>query len=298
MEQSAELSIPNIDQGDQILRLEGNDLIVFPTICADLISAEASSPRRRIANSLRNNCSANKKTLITGSLLNLKSSSGWWKTAIGDLLDSTKGSIPRLLLSNCVNPLPVEDEEEDKWRCLSGAYQHLEGSKPPNMPLPNIRYVNDTKFSGLLVRNPEVGCIFGKLNWSNNQAEGLNVLSPGSQYIWINNEFLLSDGECAADELVRFIYRHKARVYNDLINLNDGARTLAEIKLNNLLAQLSPSSGSSLRNVAGLLFLKCLKGIDKKATFNPDNLHAEKVALDCALSNIWSWGNSVINPNE
>lgn len=286
LEQRAELSVPNLDQGNKILRLEGNDLIVFPTICADLISAEVSSPRKRIATSLGDDCSANKKTLITGSLLNKKSSSGWWKTAIGDLLDSTKGSTPRLLLSNCVNPLPVQDEEEDKWRCLSGAYQHLEGSKPPNSPLPNLRYVNDTKFSGLLVRNPEVGCIFGRLNWSNNQAEGLNVLSPVSQYIWINNELLLSDGKCAADELFRFIRRHKAKVYDDLISLNEGARKLAESKLDSLLVQLSPGSSLSLRKVAGLLFLKCLKGIDKSATFNPDNLHTEKTALDCAITTL------------
>jgi hypothetical protein len=286
LEQGVELSVPNLDQGDQILRLEGKDIIVFPTICADLISSEVSSPRKRIENSLTESCSSNKKTLITGSLLNNKSSSGWWKTAIGDLLDSNKGVNPRLLLSNCMNPWPVEDEEEDKWRCLSGAYQHIEGSRPPKISLPNIRYVNDAKFSGLLVRNSVLSCVFGKLNWSNNQAEGLNVLSPGSQYVRVNNSLLLCGGECAADELFRFILRHKAKFYNELITLNNQARILAETKLDNLLAQLSPGSRSPIRKEAGLLFLKCLKGVDKKAVFNPDKLHTEKVALDCAITTL------------
>lgn len=285
-EQTHEISIPNLEQGDQILRLEGDDLIVFPTICADLISEEVSSPRKRIAISLHDNCSTSKKTLITGSLLNQKSSSGWWKTAIGDLLDSTKSSNPRLMLSNCENPLPVQDEEDDKWRCLSGAYQNFEDSKSPIIPLPNVRYVDDTKFSGLLVRNPEVGCVFGKLNWSNNQAVGLHVLSPGSKFVWTQNQLQRCDGECSADELHRFIRRYKANAYHTLIGLNSNARTLAETKLDELLLRLSHNSSSSLRNVAELLFLRCLKGIDKIATFNPEKLYTEKDALDCAITTL------------
>ena len=285
-EQTHELSIPNLVFGDSILRLEGDDLVIFPLICADLISAESSSPRKRIIASLSNDSSTNKKTLIAGALLNHKSSSDWWKTAIGDLLESTKASNPRLLLSNCLNPSPLQAEEEDKWRCLSGGYQYLEGSKPPKISLPYLRYVADTKFSGLVVRNSYVGCVFAKLNWSNNPAEGRNIFSPGSQCIWNNEELQLCDGESAADELCRFIQRNKGKVFDGLVNFNDNARTLADGELDKLLIKLSPNSSSPLRKVAGLLFLKCLKGINTNEAFSPDTLHTKESSLDCAITTL------------
>ncbi|PCJ28176.1 MAG: hypothetical protein COA96_01315 [SAR86 cluster bacterium] len=282
-EQAHELSIPNLGLGEVILRLESSDLVIFPTICSDLISAEVSSPRKRIASSLDGAC--NKKILITGSLLNQNSSSGWWKTAMGDLLESVKETNPRLLLSNCLNPAPLPAEEEDKWRCLSGGYQHLEGSKAPKKSLANIRYVADTKFSGLVVRTPDIGCIFGKLNWTNNQAEGLAVLSHVIQHIWYEDKYLHCDGDPAADELHRFIQRYQGNVY-DSVGFSNDARILADDELEKLLSELSPKSKSPIRKVAGLLFRKCLKGINKDEIVDVDSLHSNSGALESAITTL------------
>ncbi len=183
-EQTSEITVPNLVEGECSLRLEGSNLVIFPLICADLISTVSNSPSKRIVESLVGSSSSNKKVLVTGSLLNEKSESGHWKAAIGDLLGLSKTSNARLLLSNCVNPSPVQDENTDKWRCLSGAYQHREGCKPPSNPLPNIRYVDDTKFSGFVLRNPEIGAAFGKLQWTNNSSQGLHAFSECSQHIW------------------------------------------------------------------------------------------------------------------
>lgn len=285
-EQGKETSIPNWSGGDRILRLESNDLVIFPVVCADLISKENNSPSVRIADSLIADSSSNKRILVTGSLLNEKSESGHWKAAIGDLLEAVKISNARLLLSNCINPVPVQNEDADKWRCLSGAYQHREGCKPPRTNLPYIRHVDDTKFSGLVLRNSETGVTFGKLQWTNNSSEGLHALSECSQRVWINDKFHLLDGNCAADELYRFILRNKGQILHSKIISNNAAKALSTSELEKLLEDLSPASNSPLRAVASQLFQKCLKGIQREEQFCPDKLHDQATSLDCALTTL------------
>lgn len=285
-EQSAEITVPNLEEGESILRLEGNDLVVFPVVCADLISKENNSPSSRIVESLAEDSPSNKRFLVTGSLLNKKSDSGHWKTAIGDLLELSKASNARLLLSNCVNPSPMKDEGTDKWRCLSGAYQHREGCKPPPNPLPFIRYVDDLKFTGLLLRNTETGAAFGKLQWTNNSSQGLHALHIRTQYIWGDNDFQHCDGICAADELYRFVLRNKGRILHNKLSSNNITKLLSDSELKKLLEGLSPTSGSPLRAVAGKLFQKCLKGVQQEIQFCPDQLFSQSDSLDCAITTL------------
>jgi len=284
-EQNSEITIPNLCEGDSILRLEGCDLVIFPLICADLISSEVNGSRQRIMQSLMDDSSATKKVLITGSLLNENSSSGWWKTAIGDLLESTRSSTPRLLLSNCVNPHPSKNEEDDKWRCLSGCYQYLEGCKKPVNPLPVVRFVADTKFAGLVARTPDYGCVFAKLNWSNNPSEGKHALSLCSQYIWHEKKLSSSDDECAADELHRFIKRYKGNIF-DPVGFNKNARALANEELDKLLTLLDPFSKAPLRSFAKTFLQKCLKDMFKHEDISLDDLHVHYDRLDCAITTI------------
>ncbi|GAA4102278.1 ABC-three component system protein [Zhongshania borealis] len=286
LEQNTEITGENIVTGDYILRLDGNDVIVFPLVCADLISKEDNNPSSRIVKSLNKNSSTNKRVLVTGSLLNIKSESDHWKTAIGDLLESSKSSKVRLLLSNCINPSPVKDEEIDKWRCLSGVFQHREGCKPPPKPLPYVRYVNGEKFSGFVLRNSEIGAVFGKLQWTNNSSEGKQAFSECQQHIWNGSEFYPCDGICAADELYRFIVRNKGSMLHSKINSNEASRTLADSELDKLLTELSPTSNSLLRSVAGKLFQKCLKGIKQEVQFCPDQLYSRSENLDCAITTL------------
>lgn len=286
LEQDAEITVENVITGDYILRLDGNDIVVFPLICADLISKENNSPSNRIAESLANSSSSNTKVLVTGSLLNKKSESDHWKTSIGDLLERSKASNVRLLLSNCINPVPVQDEEIDKWRCLSGAYQHREGCKPPRNPIPYIRYVNGEKFSGLVLRNPEAGAIFGRLQWTNNASEGKQAFSECSQHIWTGSDLQHCDGICAADELHRFITRNKGQLLHSKVTSNSTAIDLSNKELDKLLALLSPTSNSPVRAVADKLFQKCLKGIQKEAPFCPDKLYSQATSLDCAITTL------------
>jgi hypothetical protein len=283
-EQNAEISLPHLTEGEYILRLECDDVVIFPLVCADLISKEDNSPSKRIVASLAEVSSANKKVLITGSLLNGKSESDHWKAAIGDLLEASKNSKTRLLLSNCVNPTPVPDEEVDRWRCLSGAYQHREQCKPPSRPLSFIRYVVDTKFSGLVLRNPEVGVVFGKLQWTNNSSQGLHSLQVRAQNIWNGSDFDHCDGVCAADELYRFVVRNKGSILNNQIVVNNAAKTLIGSELVKLLAELSPASSSPLRAIAGKLLQKCLKGLKAAPLLCPDQLYKQAGSLDCAIT--------------
>lgn len=283
-EQTEEITVPNLKEGDCILRLEGDDIVIFPLVCADLICNENSSPRTKLINSITGAGIANKKLLVTGSLLNSNSSSGHWKAAIGDLLEKIKSSYGRLLLSNCVNPTPVREEERDKWRCLSGVFQHREGCKPPRKALPNLRYVEDTKFTGLVLRNTVNGAALGKLKWTNNASEGLHAFSGCIQYIWKEQDLKLCDGICEADELYRFLLRYKGYMLHDEVGAKDKNKEVANIQIENLLKEVSPASASRIRKVAQELFKKCLKGIVKYASFCPDRLHEDETSLTSAIT--------------
>jgi len=283
-EQTGEITIPNLKEGDSILRLEGDDIVIFPLVCADLICNENSSPRTKLISSIAGAGIANKKLLVTGSLLNSNSSSGHWKAAIGDLLEKIKLSNGRLLLSNCVNPTPVREEERDKWRCLSGVFQHREGCTPPKKALPNLRYVEDTKFAGLVLRNTVIGAALGKLRWTNNASEGLHAFSECSQYIWKDQDLKLCDGICEADELYRFLLRHRGHMLHDEVGAKDKNKEVVDIQIESLLKELSPASPSRIRKVAKELFKKCLKGIVKSASCCPDRLHKDEANLSSAIT--------------
>ncbi len=285
-EQKAEIRVPNLLEGQSIFRLETDDLILFPLICADLICSENGKPSSRISTSLNNECSANKKVLVSASLLNLQSCSGHWKSSIGDLLENLKDKSPRLLLCNCVNPKEEIDENKDRWRCLSGGYQHREGSKPPSKPLPFLRYVDDTKFSGMVIRNTLIGCVFAKLKWTNNVSQGLHCLSEGIQYAYVDNSFEQCGGECDADELYRFVLRHKGKMLHNKVSSTEEARNLADEELDKLIEVIKPFSASKIRKLSGALFRKCLNGINASNDINPDLLFENKDSLDCALTTL------------
>lgn len=60
-EQTGEITVPNLKEGDSILRLEAEDIVIFPLVCADLICNENSSPRTKLINSIAGAGVANKK---------------------------------------------------------------------------------------------------------------------------------------------------------------------------------------------------------------------------------------------
>ncbi|MFT6319090.1 MAG: hypothetical protein ACJAT4_000005 [Granulosicoccus sp.] len=280
--QSGETSISDLVEGDCILQLEADDVIIFPLICAELFASEDGSPRERIKESLGK--SGNKKVLITGSLLNEKSSSIAWINGIGDLLTPIKKSDPILLLSNCVNPPYLRNEDDDKWRCLSGVFRNLGENKPPKEPLPYIRYVNHTNFLGFVLRNYMTSCVFAKLSWGSNPTESLNILSTPHQYVWDGKKFKTAGGDCDADELYRFIQRYKGQTYYTKNNSNRQVGIITKQELEDVISQLAPGSDSSIRKVAGLLSRRCLKGIENEAVFNPDHLHKEADNLNTAIT--------------
>ena len=283
-EQTGEITVPNLKEGDCILRLEGDDIVIFPLVCADLICNENNSPREKIFNSIEDAGISNKKLLVTGSLLNSNSSSGHWKAAIGDLLEKIKPSNGRLLLSNCINPAPVREEETDKWRCPSGAFQHREGCKRPQKALPNLRYVDDTKFAGLVLRNTVIGAAFGKLKWTNNASEGLHAFSECAQYIWHSQKLKLCDGNCEADELYRFLLRNKGYMLHDIVDAKEANKNVADREIAALLIELCPQSNSRTRKVAREIFQKCLKGIVKSIPCCPDCIYEDGKNLVSAIT--------------
>lgn len=272
-EQTGEITIPNLTAGESILRLEGDDIVIFPLVCADLISNEESSPREKIIKSIEGTGISHKKLLVTGALLNSKSSSGHWKAAIGDLLEKLKTSNARLMLSNCINPPPIKEEQEDKWRCLSGVFQYREGYKGPSKALPNLRYVDDTKFSGLVLRNTVIGAAFGKLKWTNNASQGLHPFSECIQYVWDRQKLRLCDGNSEADELYRFLLRNKGNMLHDIVDAKEVNKKVANVEIEKLITELHPQSDSETRQLSRDIFQKSLKGIFKSSACCPDSIY-------------------------
>lgn len=279
-EQTNEIAIPHLAQGENILRLQTDDAVIFPLICADIISDLTNSPRKAIVQSLTENNSGQRKILVTGSLYDTQSSSDWWKTPIANIVNDTEA---RLILCNCNDPPPIPNEDHDKWRCLTGAYQSRSAATSlPSVPLPFARFVMDTRFCGFVLRNTQSGCAFGKVGWTNDPSKGKYVWTSNFRYLSHLDKLNKHDGFCAADELHRFITRFKCVPYESEYSVS--VKAMSKKIIDSLLNELSPFSNSILRERAEELLNKCLSGLQYKADKKRlENLHDDKDSLDCAL---------------
>ena len=126
LEQSTEaVELAHLQNGRTIPHLKFQDLDLFPLICADLVkpkSTGAGVPQARISNYLNSTPRAERKILVTGSLLQPVPNINW-EIAINDVVNGIATGLNSILvLVNQATGKPVADEQVDRWRSISGVF--------------------------------------------------------------------------------------------------------------------------------------------------------------------------------
>lgn len=207
--------------GATSLVIRFSDLLLFPTICADLISDEAAPPRNRIIAAV-NAPSAGEKVLVTGSLLQNAPWDHEWQRALNRVTDGcgARRDAVIIALANHAFHRPQPDEDKDRWRSLSGIYtapaNHPRwGTKPEAA----TRKIESVLIAGVALRRSQPSVVFGSVEWP-----PYNTATSG-KFLWNNGQWrhISPDGriteplppvhgrEPTGHELARFLVRNKPK---------------------------------------------------------------------------------------
>ncbi len=207
--------------GETSLMIRFSDLLVFPTICADLISDEAAPPRNRIIAAV-NAAPAGVKVLVTGSLLQNAPWDYEWQRALNRVTDGCGARRDAVIvaLANHAFHKPLPDEEKDRWRSLSGIY-----TAPANQPRwgakPEVatRKIKSDLIAGVALRRSQPSVVFGSVEWPPYDT------TTSGKFLWNNGQWrhIGPDGpitepippvhgrEPTGHELARFLVRNKPK---------------------------------------------------------------------------------------
>lgn len=275
-DQSAEIAeIPNLLTLGTILRIETDDLVLYPLICSDLISEQQNSPRVRIAQSLPQPGNGKRSVICTISC-NSAPQSGWWRTAIDNVVHMQQQQTV-LIFANQAVTAARPDEESDRWRCLSGAFiSRTRMQQPPRAPLPWLRHVStEVAAGGLILRHPDVGAAVGLIGWDFSPAIGLFVWEPRMRLVWRNAQLVALDGTADLYETQRFVERRGASMVAGFAEPN---RPPIIASLNSLVFQ------QNVAEVAPRLWPELLDGLrPSKPPRSADEMYRNQDELDSAL---------------
>lgn len=276
IDQTLEIAeIPNLQALSTILRIETDDLVIYPLICSDLISEQQNSPRVRVAQSLPQPGNGKRSALCTISC-NAAPQSGWWRTAIDSVVQMQQQQTV-LIVANQAVTAARPDEESDRWRCLSGAFiSRTRMQKPPRTPLPWLRHVStEVAAGGLILRHPDVGAAVGLIGWDFSQAIGLFVWEPRMRLVWKNGKLVALDGTVDLYETRRFVERRRASMVAGFAEQNQPPIIAS---LNSLVSQ------QNVAEVTPRLWPELLDGLSPpKPPRSADEMHRNEGELDSAL---------------
>jgi hypothetical protein len=278
LDQRVEVALAiQLTPGDHILRIVTRDLVLFPLICADLISSLPNGPRARIRQSLplvNGHPDHNRKVVIATLLYTPQPYHPLWHPAINDIVQLHEGTgalVTVNQLHNAVETSPREDE----WRCLSGGFINraimTEGPRPVLQP---VRYVQTDSASGLVLRQSEIGVSCGSLRWVNSPTQGRYVWVPNIRRFLDGADFVQREESVDLQEFRRYVQRHKSLV----VSRYRSAQLLVEPSLDQIIAETQESA------ICPRLWSKLLTGIESQPIApNSDGMDELRDVIDPAL---------------
>jgi hypothetical protein len=275
IDQAVEIAeVPGLVTLESILRIESDDLVLYPLICSDLISAQLNSPRARIERTLP---ALTKQVAVCTISCNPAPHSGWWRTAIDHVVQMHQQRSVLIVANQAVTLAQVE-EEDDKWRCLTGVFiSRTRMPKPPRLPLPHVRDISTEVASrGLILRHPADGVAVGQVSWDlSSPAVGLYVWAPGIRWVWKNDRFVPLDKNAAYYETCRFVSRRA----NSIVSQYDEAVRQPILDVLNAIA-----SDSETTNITPRLWPELCNGLKPSSkTVSADHLNEYEDDLDLAF---------------
>lgn len=265
------VQLPDLQTGEIILHLSCDDLDLFPLICADLIqpaAQHAGSPQARIRDILAT-INADRPALVVGSLLQPGFNANW-EIAVNALLNTVLVGRPAAVaLCNIAHDRPRADEQEDKWRSLTGVFAPFGELPKGQADLPVARALNAQGISGAVVRHTHSCATAGVVGWSPYDPVNGVLVWRGNMYCPITENGLAFPiapvPAAAACEIERFIRRHPPA---------EGMAPRLMTGISMIDAQLKSGNSPSPEMVLGAT----LDGVTADAKRNPDELSDAEVA--------------------
>ncbi|WP_069335784.1 ABC-three component system protein [Sphingobium yanoikuyae] len=264
------VQLPDLQTGEIILHLSCGDIDLFPLICADLIqpaAQHAGSPQARIRDVLAP-IAAGRPALVVGSLLQHGFNANW-EIAVNALLNTVLVGRPAAVaLCNIAHDRPRPDEQEDKWRSLTGVFAPFGELPKGQADLPAARALNAQGIAGAVVRHTHGCATAGMVGWSPYDPVNGVLVWRGNMYCPITADglaFPIAPAPAAAAcEIARFLRRHPP--------INGMAPRLTE-GISMINAQLGDGNSPSPDMVLGAT----LDGVTADAKRNPDALSEAEV---------------------
>ena len=152
--------------GKEILRLDLDDLTLFPLICADMLCEQDDAPLQRIQRSLQHRPASRNHALVLGLLWDSHPSHVLWRQALQQAasLGSAEGA-PRVLIVNQASGALPPSASDDQWRNLTGAYVHSRHLRRADPCLHTLRFLQRDTLSGVVLRTTDPGVVAGRLGW-------------------------------------------------------------------------------------------------------------------------------------
>jgi hypothetical protein len=280
-EQRYEISLlPELATGKSIFRIETNDLILYPLICADLICDQSNSARERIDKTLprlqNNQADINKQVLITALLYTPDPHHGLWKCAINDVvsLHNRRAGLCTVnqLLTDCQT-----DSDKDAWRSLTGGFinKHIMSDRPSPI-LSSVHYISTDSASGLILRESFVGVACGRFRWVNGADLGRGVWVPNVRKIYKEGELQECNDSIECIELKRYLRRKRNLICQDY---DSAIKPLIENGLNEIIKE------ENNKYLSPRLWAKLLTGIEENPShkFDIEKIDDESASIDRAL---------------
>jgi hypothetical protein len=274
IDQAVEISeVQNLSTVESILRIETDDLVLYPLICSDLICQQGNGPRIRIAQSLPQR---GKRVAVCTISCNSSPHSGWWRAAIDDVVGMQNQNAV-LIFANQNVTMAQPDEENDRWRCLSGVFiSRTRMPKAPRRPLPHVRHVaTEAVAGGLILRHPDEGVAVGMVGWDlSSPGVGLYVWEPRLRLVWRSHNFVPFDSAVEYYETRRYLERRSSGI---LLNFPQ-----AEGRLATSLAAIA--SETDQQRITPRLWPELLDGPQpSEPPRSADDLHMDQADLDLAF---------------
>jgi hypothetical protein len=299
-EQKDEIQIQSLDTGRDLLRVELNDLIIYPVICSDFFAVVAGE--RLVANKIKDQLAGNnldtRKVLVAGLLAQSKGHAEW-RTAITDMTRTINLERVNVCLSNWAYDILQKEENEDRWRDYSGVYLATERRATLTETSVVRRFQTDA-LDASVSRVTEACILGGPLRWT---------FSAAARHIWsVSHGYLIgTNGQLttpccndpAAYEYVRIIRR-----LSEPVNIPSTAKTpgmIAGLKnlKNHLVSANTPKPDDILQLLLfGRRVLHSPITADKLPSFLPELDQGSKALGILSLANSVSWQSTTTSAGQ
>jgi len=199
--------IPNFGEGQGGLLISAEDVSLAPLICADAVLARASGPRAELWQTLAGLDDPHRRVLVLVLAAESKPSHPLWLAFIDEATMNRTAQVA-VACTNLWPVLPTRDEQDDRFRCLTGAFvSAARGGVDRGVPQAFARHCVTQGSSGFLLRRSVGGAAAGRFAWECRGATNRYVWRPSFRLVWRSIGWEMEKDDVELVELERWPQR-------------------------------------------------------------------------------------------